>query len=108
DLYRRLSPWGIDLPPLRQRAEDVPALATRVLEELTAAEGAPPRAFTQAALALLSALTWPGNLAELRDALARAFASTGETTLQVEHLLPALKLDRAVLPFEPAGSLREA
>ena len=108
DLYRRVSTWRIDLPPLRHRTEDVPVLAVRVLEEMSEADGSAPRTFTQAALALLGALTWPGNLAELRDVLERVVAGTVERTFQVEHLLPALRLDRAVLPFEPAGSLREA
>ena len=75
DLYRRLSAARIDLPPLRDRPDDVPALAVRLLDDCAAA-GAPPRSFTQAALALFGALTWPGNLAELRDAIERVVAET--------------------------------
>ncbi len=108
DLYRRLSASRIDLPPLRDRSEDVPAIATRLVEDLCAAEGLAPRALTQAAQALLAALTWPGNLAELRIVVERAMAGTREDTIQVEHLLPALQLDRAPLRFAPAGTLREA
>lgn len=108
DLYRRISVWRIDLPPLADRPEDVPALAVRVLDDLSSARGGPTRTFTQAALALLGAMTWPGNLAELRDAVERAVSSTEAPVIQVEHLLPTLQLDRAPLAFEPAGSLREA
>lgn len=108
DLYRRVTTWRIDLPPLADRPEDVPALAARVLDDLSAARGGPPRTFTQAALALLGAMTWPGNLAELREAVERAVASTEDTVIQVEHILPTLQLDRALLAFVPAGSLREA
>ena len=108
DLHRRLATWRIDLPPLRDRADDVPALANRLLEDLCAAKGLAPRTFTQAALALLTALTWPGNVTELRDVLVRVVSGTAEATILVEHLLPALRLDRAALPFAPAGSLREA
>jgi DNA-binding NtrC family response regulator len=108
DLYRRLSRWRIDLPALRDRSDDVPAIAGRLIEDLCAAEGLAPRTLTQAALALLAALTWPGNMAELRDVLARVVSGSDEGTIQVEHLLPALQLDRAVVPFAPAGSLREA
>ena len=46
DLYRRLSAVRIDLPPLRDRADDVPALAVRLLEDACAADGRPPRTFT--------------------------------------------------------------
>ena len=108
DLYRRLTVWRIELPSLADRPEDVPALAARLLDELSAAHGGPPRTFTQGALALLGAVTWPGNLAELRAAVERGAASTDDTVIQVEHMLPTLRLDRAPHAFVPAGSLREA
>ena len=105
DLYRRLSATRIDLPPLRDRAEDVPLLAQRVLDDC-AVDGTPPRSFTQTALALLGALTWPGNFAELRDAIHRVVAETDVVVIQVEHMLPALRLLRAPAPFVPSGTLR--
>jgi DNA-binding NtrC family response regulator len=108
DLYHRLSAARVDMPPLNERPEDVPLLATRLLEDLSAAGGSGARSFTKAALGLLSALTWPGNLAELRQAIERVLAhSTGEV-IHVEHVLPALQLDRAPMPFVPSGNLREA
>jgi DNA-binding NtrC family response regulator len=108
DLYRRLSICRIDLPPLRNRPEDVPALATRLLEDICDAQHLAPRAFTQAALALLSALSWPGNLSQLQHVIERVVAGVASDVIQVEHLLPALQLDPAPAPFMPAGSLREA
>ena len=107
DLYRRLSVSRIDLPPLRDRADDVPALANRVLEDLCMAGGT-ARTFTQGALALLGALPWPGNVAELRRVIERIVAGTEEEAMQVEHVLPALQLDRAPAAFIPVGTLREA
>lgn len=108
DLYRRVSASRIELPPLGERPEDVPALAERLLEQFCAGRNASPRTFTQAALALLGAMTWPGNLAELRETVERAAASTDEEAIQIEHLLPTLQLNRAPASFEPAGTLREA
>jgi DNA-binding NtrC family response regulator len=111
DLYRRLSASRIDLPPLRDRAEDVPAMAVRLLEDACAQRGAAPRTFSPPALALVGALPWPGNAAELRDVIERVVDSTDASdaqTLHVEHLLPALPLERASQPFTPAGTLREA
>jgi DNA-binding NtrC family response regulator len=108
DLYRRLSTCRIDLPPLRDRSEDVPALAIRLLEDVCDAQRVAPRGFTQAALALLSALSWPGNLSQLRRVIERVVTDVAGETIQVEHLLPALQLDRAPRPFVPAGNLREA
>lgn len=108
DLFRRLTAVRIDLPPLRDRQEDLPAIAARVLEEACATHGLPPRTFTQAALALVAAVTWPGNLAELHAAIQRVVAELGDHDVQVEHVLPALHLDRAPARFVPTGNLREA
>jgi DNA-binding NtrC family response regulator len=108
DLHRRLCTVRIDVPPLRDRADDVPVLAARLLEHICAKQGLRARTFTQAALSLLAALTWPGNLAELHDAIERAVADTRDDVIHVEHLLPALHLHRAPAPFAPAGNLREA
>ena len=108
DLYRRLAATRIDLPPLRQRLDDVPAFVARVMDDLSAASGSAPRSFTHAAVALLATLTWPGNLAELRAAIERAAAQTGDEVIQVEQVLPALQLERVLAPFVPAGNLREA
>jgi DNA-binding NtrC family response regulator len=108
DLFRRLSAVRIDLPPLRDRQEDVPVIATRVLEEILLERGLKPRAFTQAALALVAAVTWPGNLDELRAAIRRVGAEPGDHDIQVEHILPALHLERAPARFVPTGNLREA
>ena len=108
DLFRRLTTVRIDLPPLRERQEDVPALASRLLEEICTAHDAGPRTFTQAAVALLGALTWPGNLRELRDAIERVVLDTADRVIQIEHLLPALRLQRTHESFAPSGNLREA
>ena len=108
DLYRRLSAVRIDLPPLRDRPDDLPALAVRLLDDTCAAGDRPPRTFTQAALALFGALTWPGNLAELRTAIERVVADRVEDVIQIEHILPVLQLHRAHSPFVPSGNLREA
>jgi two-component system, NtrC family, nitrogen regulation response regulator NtrX len=108
DLFRRLSGVRIDLPPLRERQEDVPALASRLLDELCSSRGLTPRSFTQAALALIGALAWPGNLLELHDAIDRVVTESSDEVVQIEHLLPALRLQRTSQLFAPNGSLREA
>jgi two-component system, NtrC family, nitrogen regulation response regulator NtrX len=108
DLFRRLAAVRIDLPSLRDRTEDVPALATRLVEDLCGERGLELRTLTEAALALLGALAWPGNIAELATALERVVADTTGDTIQVEHLLPVLHLNRARETFAPAGNLRDA
>jgi DNA-binding NtrC family response regulator len=111
DLFRRLAGVRIDLPSLRDRQEDVPALAARVLDDACATHGLAPRSFTQAAQALLAAVTWPGNVAQLQAAVDRIVNEldrhySGDLT--VEHLLPVLNLERSPARFVPSGNLREA
>jgi two-component system nitrogen regulation response regulator NtrX len=108
DLFRRLSAVRIDLPPLRERPEDIPVLAVRLLDDICDARGLPPRTLTETALALVGALTWPGNLMELRAAIDRAAADSRSDVIQIEQLLPSLPLLRASARFTPKGNLREA
>jgi len=108
DLYRRVSSARIDLPSLSARRGDVPAIATRLLDRQCASLGQPRRAFTDAALALLAAMTWPNNLAELRGVVERVAAETTDISIRIEHLLPLLRLDRTLASFKPSGDLREA
>lgn len=108
DLYRRLASSRIDLPALRDRPQDVPAIAARLLDDECAARGGARRTFTDPALALLGALTWPGNIAELRGVVQRVAAETQHNVLQIEDLLSTLHLDRAPASFVPTASLREA
>jgi DNA-binding NtrC family response regulator len=108
DIYRRLSALRIDVPPLSERVEDVPALAARLLQEFCAVNGIECRTFTPAALALLGAMSWPGNLAELRDTVNRAAAAAATPTIPVEAVLPTLRFERMPATFTPEGTLREA
>jgi len=108
ELYRRLSAARIDLPPLRERADDVGCLAERILAETCASKGVPARRFTEAALALLAALNWPGNLAELRGVVARVAGACAEPVIQIERVVPALQLKNHPSPFAPLGKLRDA
>jgi DNA-binding NtrC family response regulator len=80
----------------------------RLLDEVCQGQGGGARSFTNAALALVGALAWPGNVAELRQVLDRVVADTRDDAIQVEHLLPALRLDARPPAFRPAPNLREA
>jgi len=108
DLYRRLAASRIDMPPLRARLEDVPALASRLLEDLAAESGTTAQSFAPASLALLSAVNWPGNLAELRAVIGDLARKTATDVIQLEHVLPALQLQRSAPPFMSSGTLRDA
>ena len=108
DLYRRIAASRIDLPPLRDRPEDIPALVACLVDQHRDEHGGAARRFTDAALAVMSALPWAGNLAELRSVIERVLSQTKETVVQIEQVLPSLQLERTMTAFFPAGSLREA
>ncbi len=87
DLFYRLDVVRIDVPPLRDRIEDVEVLARRFLEEFVAAN--PTCAlcdFTPEALVALKSYEWPGNVRQLRNALERACALTGGDRVDVDDL----------------------
>jgi two-component system response regulator AtoC len=73
DLYYRLYVFPVALPPLRQRAGDVPLLARHFIEAAARDEGANPVAIEPEALRTLEAHSWPGNVRELKNVMARAF-----------------------------------
>jgi DNA-binding NtrC family response regulator len=72
DLYFRVAVVPLEVPPLRARAEDLPALAARIIARLSAERGLAERELSPGALELLEAHPWPGNVRELENALERA------------------------------------
>jgi transcriptional regulator with GAF, ATPase, and Fis domain len=77
DLYYRLAIFPIAMPPLRERPEDVPALAEHFLEKLSAETGVPRKNLTATALHHLQKAVWAGNVRELQHAIERAFILAG-------------------------------
>jgi len=72
DLYYRLRVVPVDLPPLRERREDIPALAAHFLERARARNGASGLGFSRACMEAMLAHSWPGNVRELEHAIERA------------------------------------
>ena len=72
DLYFRISTIPLAVPPLRERREDLPVLARRLLEQLARDLGRPGRRLAADALEALRRYAWPGNVRELRNVLERA------------------------------------
>ncbi|WP_041448394.1 sigma-54-dependent Fis family transcriptional regulator [Anaeromyxobacter sp. Fw109-5] len=85
DLFHRLSVVTVLLPPLRERREDVPALAEHLLRELSEENGREVRLGADALDALL-AHDWPGNVRQLRNVLEAAVVSTEASLLRAAHL----------------------
>ena len=72
DLYYRLNVISLHLPPLRQRADDIPLLAEHFLHRIAEQRGEQPRALAPSTLEALQEYAWPGNVRELENALERA------------------------------------
>jgi NtrC-family two-component system response regulator AlgB len=99
DLYYRLAVIPIDIPPLRDRPEDVEALAIRLLAFHARANHRTFTGFTDEALRLLRGYAWPGNVRELRNVVERAAILCRSDRIGVEFLPTGL------LPVEPAPAL---
>jgi two-component system response regulator HydG len=76
DLFYRLNVIALHLPTLRQRAEDIPLLATHFLSRIAELREEAPKELSRAALDALCSYTWPGNVRELENALERAVILT--------------------------------
>ncbi|MFI4886580.1 MAG: sigma-54 interaction domain-containing protein, partial [Steroidobacterales bacterium] len=87
DLYYRLNVLDINLPPLRDRREDIPSIATRLLECLSRAAGRAPYTLHPQSLQWLMEQPWPGNIRELRNVLERAVSLDQDHILLPCHLV---------------------
>jgi DNA-binding NtrC family response regulator len=109
DLYRRLSVIAIDLPPLRNRREDIPALTNYFVRQICASLGVPPKTLSRPALSLISALPWRGNAVELRALLESVVIGLqGGRGIGLEDVLAHVKLDGGSVVFSNGGTLKEA
>ncbi|MFH1091763.1 MAG: sigma-54 dependent transcriptional regulator [Pseudomonadota bacterium] len=86
DLYYRLNVIRLDLPPLRHRKEDIPALISHFIKIYNQENRAQTRGFTREALSRLMDYTWPGNVRELENVIQRAVILAGSGWMGPEHL----------------------
>jgi two-component system nitrogen regulation response regulator NtrX len=77
DLYHRVVVFPLELPPLRRRREDLPALVEHFAHQVSAQNGWKPAAFTADALRALQEYAWPGNIRELRNVVERLLLFAG-------------------------------
>lgn len=90
DLYYRLNVFTIELPPLRERLDDIPLLVQAFLDEFNAVHRKAVRAVAPDALKALEAHTWPGNVRELRNVIERATILAEGEFIERRHLPPTL------------------
>lgn len=104
DLFYRLAVITIQTPPLRDRREDLPALAASFLAQEAAARNVPVPAISRGALSLLMESGWPGNVRQLRNCLIRALAFCENGIIQAENIqLEILPLQNDDAPAAGSG-----
>jgi two-component system nitrogen regulation response regulator NtrX len=108
DLFYRLNVIPFHVPPLRERAEDIPLLADHFLKEFTTAYGRKPKELTPEAFRLLEEYPWPGNVRELKNLMERIVIMNAQVRVDARHI-PLNPARRAVFdrPAERFGSLQE-
>lgn len=91
DLFFRLNVVSIDMPPLRDRKEDIVLLVDTFLKEFSEENGKPEMELTAEALQLLLDYDWPGNVRELRTAIEHGVVMSNTAKIGVRHLPPFLR-----------------
>jgi DNA-binding NtrC family response regulator len=110
DLYYRLNVITIQMPPLRERREDIPLLVDAFLTSLCDAAGRPKTAVDPSLLEFLEAYDWPGNVRELRNAIESMVVMTRRDVLTMEDLPPHIggaQPARASLRLSSAANLEQ-
>lgn len=107
DLYYRLNVMPINIPPLRERKEDIPALAGHFVEKLAAEVGSRANAISAGAVQKLMTYYWPGNVRELENVIERSLVLAPAETLEAEDIRldmsPRVKPNNITEHFLPDG-----
>ncbi len=104
DLFYRLSVVNLQLPPLRERREEIPRLAEHFLKEFAAENNREIKGFTPELMQVLTDAPWPGNIRELRNTIEFMTVTSNVSELGVENLPPDFK--RTVSPAPQAQEER--
>jgi two-component system, NtrC family, nitrogen regulation response regulator NtrX len=110
DLYYRLNVLPFQIPPLRERREDITLLTVYFLDEFAQRYGRKPPMLTRKALEILESYLWPGNVRELRNIMERIIIMTHQSRIDI-YDLPEAILSRTILTQqeqEEESSLQEA
>jgi two-component system NtrC family response regulator len=116
DLYYRLNVVNINLPPLRERREDIPVLVAHFMQKLSGESDKAAKKFAPEALEYLTAYEWPGNVRQLENVVERCMVLAAKDVIGVEDLPSEIKDEEAqfksavdLLPIklELAGTLEK-
>jgi len=100
DLFYRLSVFPIDVPPLRERDDDIIQLAQLFLENACNDFGRPVMTLTRAQAGRLQEYNWPGNVRELKNVIERAVILSPGNVLRLDLSMPNTRVSQAITPTE--------
>lgn len=107
DLYFRLNVVEIDMPALKDRAADIPLLASRFIKDISEQNGGGVTGITPAAMKLLERYSWPGNVRELKNVVERMIVLSSGGMLDVEDVPDQLKASVAPVPLSSTVTIGE-
>jgi DNA-binding NtrC family response regulator len=108
ELRRRLAAHRIELPPIRQRREDIPGLIRMLTADICDSLAIPQKTASAQAVALLSALPWHGNFTEMRGLLRTLILKAPGRLIRLTDVLENIRLDGIATNFTGGGTLKEA
>jgi DNA-binding NtrC family response regulator len=95
DLFHRVYVFPVVLPPLRERAEEIPALAEYFARQVASQNGWRPKHFSPQSLEILQSYAWPGNVRELRNVVERVLLLSAAEMISAEEMISALPAARS-------------
>ena len=106
DLFYRLNVFNIQLPPLREHKEDLPALAQAILADMNEKHGRSVGGMNDQVASAFQAYAWPGNVRELRNTLERAVIVCENSAIEMKHLPPGFGQVVPRAPVQEANAVR--
>jgi two-component system response regulator HydG len=103
DLYYRLNQWVIEVPPLRERREDIPILADYLRQRANKTQGAACTGISSEAMGYLAKFYWPGNVRELANVIEALVVEAESRQIEAEDLPERIRGSREIVPSTAAG-----
>lgn len=105
DLYYRLRVVKIEVPPLRERKEDLPQLVNSFLAEFANTHGKPVTKLSDEVMKLISLYSWPGNIRELRNCIESSVVMARSDTLTIDDIPEYLTYKATEVELDDTGGL---
>ena len=103
DLYYRLNQWVIEVPPLRERRDDIPVLADHLRQRANRTHGTACPGISSEAMSYLTRYFWPGNVRELANVIEALVVEAENQQIEADHLPEHIRGSREIVPAAAAG-----